>query len=396
MIYKKSVPHFFKSFFTDAVANKIMNISIKSYSAIKRDSPQITNTLYKTFLISDFFISHSKTSFFLSFNDKTELFKLSSSFFNRVLDPIIKVRCNKANKNDIYFVEKTTFMNTISGVQGSALSCYHESMKVAISLCRFINCTTTCSGNSFQRKGDVSGGACFFSVSEASIKSCYFEACVGSALGSAVYVSTPINHYFNASCVSDYNCGNTITSYHSVYAFETSTSNIRNINSTKPFSRNFHGVVLFGQYPRKFSVMYSSIIFRTGETNAVPFLLSESDDADISCLDHIYIRNGKSSDGLFTIYKGTYVLKDVVFDSCSGKLYYTPVTTFKSITFENTVFSSEIDLLSATTDASCSKGRKETNLIINCRFDFKVRFCSCFKRRSTSCSVLSVLILLDI
>ena len=303
-----------------------MNISLISYAFNGGKHPlQLINALPESVSISKFFISRSTYSLFTSSNNALKRFALYDSSFNRYLNSIVSIRCFTLNQNqNIYYsIERASFANTVSEYQGSALFCKHNAMKVSVSLCRFANCTSTCSGASYQRESGTSGGACFFSVSNVIMNSCFFESCVGAALGSAVYVSTPTNHFSNISCMCDVVCGNDITSIHSIYAFEVTTSDIRYLNSTNSVCKNLYGILHIGVYPETFNAKYFSIIMKTGENIAIPLGISLQ-DSGVGYLEHAYIANGNNN-GIISTWLGTYEFNDIVFNPVVPSKAYDPI-----------------------------------------------------------------------
>ena len=361
-----------------------MNVSLRSFSNDKAVSLiQITNTRFDKLSISNFFVSRSTSPLFTSFNNKIKKFSLSSSLFNKYLNPVTNIRCSSTdNSKHSYKVERTIIMNSISNTQGSGLCCKNPDLQVYVSSCTFINCTSKVSGSSSQRDNGVSGGACLFSVGEVIMKSVMFESCVGESLGSAVYASTIINNRANVSYLCDVNCGKDTTSIHSIYAFELCTTTARNINSTNSISKSIYGAIHLGKYPKTFSVKYLSIKAQTSANTAIPLGMGLHDGTDTGYIDHAFFSGCKYPNGLMTLWKGIYVLDDIVFSECSGKLYYV-ADAIKSISFKNSFFSPMITMLSATTDDSCKMTETETVVLTKCTFYQKSNYCSIKKMTRT-------------
>ena len=239
-------------------------------------------------------------------------------------------------------------------------------MKVFTAQCNFINCTCTCGLTSYERNENiVSGGACCFSVSEVIMKTCFFKLCIGEYLGSAVYASTPLNYYTNISCMCDIDCGKVRDIGHSVYAIETSTTEVKDLNSTNSISSSDAGVLFFGKRPSEFTSKYVSIIMNPSIQIARPLGVSAQSNTKGGFIEDAYVRNGNCN-GLISIWKGKYKFNNIVFDECSGNIYYN-WSDFISITFSNTVFSDEIALLNAQTE-SCTIVQKETALLMHCKY----------------------------
>ena len=349
-----------------------MNISISSYVFNRGNRPiQISNALIKSLYLTKFFVSCSKISMIKSSNNALERFKLYNSAFNKYLSPVVCIRSDSSyyNKEHYFTVERTTFKNAKSVYQGSALCCKQGSMKVCILSCRFANCTSTCISSSYQRdSAGTSGGACFFSVCEVIMKSCSFESCIGAALGSAVYVSTPKEYSSNISCMCDINCGNNITSIHSIYAYETTKLKLSDLNSTNSISKNMYGTFHIGMYPLTFNAQYFSIIMKPNENIAIPIGMSVTTDKT-GYLNHAYIANGNDATGLISTWLGHYVINDIVFNECSGNILRER-QSIQSISFNNTVFSPSMTLNRIITDSSCTITNKEIVILIKCVFKF--------------------------
>ena len=373
-----------------------MNISLYSFSLRRANSlMHITSTRFNKFMISDFFISHSASPFFTSFNNKLESFSLTHSLFNRYLSPVTIVRCSSTDdKKQTYRVERTIIMNSISNNQGSALCCKYQTLQVHVSECTFINCTSKLSSSSYQRTASsTSGGACFFSVGELVMKSVAFESCVGASLGSAVYASTVLNNHANVSCLCDVDCGNSITTIHSIYAFEVCTTTAKNINSTSSISKNIYGTIHLGNYPATFSVKYLSIIARESESITIPLGLSLQGSSSSGFLYYAYIKGCKNSGGLISLWRGSYILNNVIFNECAGNIYSNR-ESFQSITFTNSFLSPSISMVYAKTDDTCQMINTESVVLTKCFYYQKMSICSAKITRWYNQNSMLLLILL--
>ena len=354
-----------------------MNISLRSFTQNNAGSSiQVANTRFSKFSISNFFVSHSTTSFFASFSNKQESFSLTGSFFNKYLSPVINVQCNSNDdKAHTYRVERTTIMNSVSIYQGSALCCRQASLQVYVSKCTFINCTSTSTGPSEQRDSYTSGGACFFSVGEVTLKYNLFKACTGMSLGSAVYASTPLNNKAEITCICDVDCGNYApNTYSSIHAFEMSTTTAKDINSTNPITTNYCGYIHIGMYPKTFSLKYVLMKARTDDSVSIPLGMSLYQSTDIGHLEHACFYDCKSANGLLSLWRGNYILNDIYFYECSGNIYHD--YGFQTITFKNTSFSPSIQLINAKTDETCLKANKETVILMKCQYNTNNTLCS--------------------
>ena len=130
-----------------------MNVSLSSLSVVCHRANAVVCTLVRSFSSEKLFFSRSKTPFFVSRSSRLESFSLRDSVFDRFLASVVSIRLSSSSesRNFDYFVEKVTFKNAKSIYPGSALSCTHSSMIASVSLCSFINCSSTKLGDSSQR-----------------------------------------------------------------------------------------------------------------------------------------------------------------------------------------------------------------------------------------------------
>ena len=152
--------------------------------------------------------------------------------------------------NYFFQVVKSSFSNVVTNQHGSAINCNTLTIQVFISQCAFSNCSTTFKGTSSQRTtiNGVGGGAIFLDINELLMEKCIFKQCTAQALGSALYSCSSKDHNFTISCLSDFNCGSTISTTHSIYAFETVSTYINHVNSSYSNSRNFYCIAFVHQF----------------------------------------------------------------------------------------------------------------------------------------------------
>ena len=235
-------------------------------------------------------------------------------------------------------VKEAFFSNLFSAEEGSAVKCRMSSIQAYILHSTFSNCSTSCSTTSSSREAHVSGGACFLDIKEMDVSRCLFTECKGPSLGSVFYAAGTRGRMFNISCLSDSRCGTTTKDYHSIYAFETSSSFLTNVNSSYSISQSIYGVIHFGVAPDTFNCSYSSFIFTNSENDHIPFgagLINSNNEAWIS---HISFVNSRSSNGILTLWKGTYYFSEIIFSMCSGQLINRQLEDIISAHFIHCVF----------------------------------------------------------
>ena len=166
--------------------------------------------------------------------------------------------------NRIY-IKGNTFSNIHSNKPGGSIY-LATSVKVSIYQCYFNDCSSTGLINSTTRpQSTCSGGAIFVDVKEINLNTCVFMKCVGVGFGSAVYLCIPNNDnsdkFTNIYSLCDIECGNAISTYHSVYSFEQGKVDLKNFNSSSSISKNQFGVIHIGYHPKESICNYISVIF---------------------------------------------------------------------------------------------------------------------------------------
>jgi len=329
---------------------------------------------FNKLLFSKFVVSKSFDSLVFSKNWNKSLIRtpnieLYESKFSKFYSPALYIDSSSSNTAN-YEIKASSFHDFTSGAQGSALSISNNNVVVTVSYCSFKNCKSTGIGNSNIRPhGDAAGGACFLSVSESNVFKCTFDSCVGARMGSTICASTTLGHPSSYDCLADINCGNTDQSTsQAIYVFDGSNSIIRNINSTKSISQNSCGTVHVGMYPYFYSMMYVCLIYDDdfGKT-AIGSTINNA--SSVCHASHVYIKNIKNSNGIFSLWYGTQEFDNFVFEECSGNLYSLKAT-ISMITFKNTSFGS-INKMDAVYDDSCDSESKSTIMAFKCVYEYK-------------------------
>ena len=160
------------------------------------------------------------------------------------------------------------------------------------------------------------------------MKSVLFESCVGQNLGSAVYASTPLNYYTNISCMCDIDCGKVRDIGHSVYAIETSTTEVKDLNSTNSISSSDAGVLFFGKRPSEFTSKYVSIIMNPSIQIARPLGVSAQSNTKGGFIEDAYVRNGNCN-GLISIWKGKYKFNNINYFRFARNIFFLNFTSCK-------------------------------------------------------------------
>ena len=277
-----------------------------------------------------------------------------------------------------YEVKEAKFINFCSTKQGSSIYCLCLSINILIKECTFNNCSSTASLASPIRSDSTSGGACFLYSNYTEINSCYFNACKGRYLGAALYICSQLGYNADITCISDTNCGQSSSDATTVYGFECMSTNLRDLNSTRMNAKWYMGSLHFGQCPNTFTCKYASIISNNNENYLLGISLHGS--TNYGYLSHMYFEGSSHNEGLFSCWEGSYEFDNIVFASCSGKIY-SDQRKVVSVSFKNTIFDPSLSLSSITKDASCKTGSTKTHIAMNCAFlTTAKKIMTCYKR----------------
>ena len=367
----------------------MQNITLSSLSVIlNHRSITLLNPHVNTLKINKFFGSKSFSPLLVihhSCKRPVKVFELTNSKFDRFLLPVIhgSISSNKVllETEDLHYsIKNNIFTNQHSNYQGSAIGWSSNILFVSLESCSFINCTSEASSSSFQRGDGVSGGACFLSCNKIDMKKCFFDSCSAPSLGSALYVSAPQGSLSNFSCLCDINCGRTkYTTYQSVCTFETTTSFIRDLNSTNAISANFCGVLFIGTVPLSFTLNYISLIINDEPGSSCPLGLTLKDSTCSGTISNTYISKAVF-DGIISLWYGNYYFDNIIFNECSGNLYKIFIYPVNVVSFSNSYFSIGIKLLDSKTDKYCSIGVTSTKLHMQCKYVIKRILCQSHRR----------------
>ena len=245
---------------------------------------------------------------------------------------------------------------------GGCVNCNLKSLNVYIALCQFYDCSSTAAVTSTSREYHVcSGGAVFLDINNPTIRNCVFVKCIGNGLGSAIYTTTYHERKTCIDCLSDFKCGKESTGYHSVYAFERGTLNIRNINSTNTIAVSRYGSIHLGMYPQSFTFDFISVVF-SELTKSVCFGLALTTKQTKSTASHIFIQNTTNTEGIISLYLGNFSVNHLILYECSGKVFKRIDPC--DIVFYNCYFWNGIDMTGVITE-ECTILSTETKAFSN-------------------------------
>lgn len=262
-------------------------------------------------------------------------------------------------------IENSMFSNIASNRIGGTIYIKEPEGIVCMQFCSFIKCTTTEKGNSTVRLGNVCGGACLLDDKENTLKSLAFTECNAIAVGTSLYVCTPVNEATKASCISTNKCGAQVTTITSIISLDLTQSFVRNINLSNSISQHKDGCILFGCDHSKISAKFMEISLNESYDKAVAFgaSIGKGGTAEFS---YVFVEKAKTSTGIITLWVGPFSFDNFVFYLCTGKIINF-VNGKVSVTFTKSSLGS-LDTSDVEKCTECSTDSKTTHFNVVCKF----------------------------